>query len=87
MIKLNFNDDEKEVLKIACDTHLRNNGIFRLKDLSSLMEKIEQKDIEYSSLDMRLIQQLCDIALKTSGLLVVSNVVVILRKLVMPEIK
>lgn len=87
MSKFNFDENEKETLKVACDIFLRNNGISRLKELSSLIDKIDQKDIEYSSLDIRLIQQLCDVALKTSGVLVLTNVVVILRKLAMSEIK
>lgn len=82
MAKIIFSDEEIEMLKTACDTVLRNNGILRLKEIAAFVEKLGQLESDFSSLDAKLIQQLCDVSLKTTGVAALKNVITLLNKTV-----
>lgn len=79
MAKIIFNTEQIEFLKSASDVLLRNTGATYLKDTAELVQKLEIQDADFIAKDMKLIQLLCDVALKASGVVQLRNVVAILN--------
>lgn len=79
MAKIIFNTEQIEFLKSASDILLRNTGATYLKDTAELIQKLETQDADFISKDIRIIQLLCDVALKASGIIQLKNAVAILN--------
>jgi hypothetical protein len=79
MSKIIFAAEQTEFLKNASDVLLRNTGVTYLKDTAVLYDKFDSQDADFNAKDIKLIQLLCDVALKASGLLHLKHAVAILN--------
>ncbi len=78
MAKITLTTEQSDILRTASDILLRNTGASYLKDLASLYEKLKSQDSDFDDQDIKLIQLLCDVALKASGIAQLKHVVAIL---------
>lgn len=79
MAKITFATEQIDFLHTSSDILLRNTGASYLKGLASLHEKLDSKDADFDTEDIKLIQLLCDVALKASGIVHLKYVVAILN--------
>lgn len=79
MAKIIFDSEQIEFLKNTTDVLLRNTGATYLKDTADLVQKLETQNADFIAKDMKLLQLLCDIALKASGIAQLKNVVAVLN--------
>lgn len=79
MAKIIFTGEQVEFLKNAGDLLLRNTGVTYLKDIAGLFSKLEAQDSDFDAKDIKLIQLLCDVALKASGIAQLKHVIAILN--------
>lgn len=79
MAKITFATEQIDFLHTSSDILLRNTGASYLKGLASLYEKLGSQDADFNVEDMKIIQLLCDVALKAQGVLALKYVVPILN--------
>lgn len=79
MAKITFATEQIDFLHAASDILLRNTGASYLKGLAYLYEKLSSQDADFDAEDIKLIQLLCDVALKASGIAQLKHVVAILN--------
>lgn len=79
MAKIIFATEQIDFLQTASDILLRNTGTAYFKELISLYAKLNSQDADFDAKDMKIMQLLCDVALKASGLLHLKHVIAILN--------
>ena len=79
-MKVKFNDSQKLFLRSNADILLKNSGAKYVKETAQIFELLDNnEEIELNTENVKMIQLICDIALKAHGLLQLQETISLLN--------